>query len=77
MKKLFVFLFAGLFCVSVLLTGCSENATHGNYSDEMKIPYGTDIDPEYGRIRWSAKETIRILLIFRALIITIWNPRTL
>ena len=48
MKKLFVFLFAGLFCVSALLTGCSENATHGNYSDEMKIPYGTDIDPEYG-----------------------------
>ena len=48
MKKLFVCLLAVSLFVTVLFTGCGAKNKGGNYSNEMKLPYGADLDPEYG-----------------------------
>lgn len=55
MKKIIVLLFLCCFALS----GCKSTSTqisesgedtrpHGSYTDEMKIPYTADLDPEYG-----------------------------
>lgn len=53
MKKLVVLI--AILCL--LLTGCSstkaadaqdDSRSHGNYTDEMKIPYTADLDDDYG-----------------------------
>ena len=50
MKKLIVFTL--VFCVcAALLSGCAgteENTDHGNYTDEMKIPYACDLSESDG-----------------------------
>ena len=51
MKKGFVWILATLVILG-MLAGCTAQAATttqtGNYTDEMKIPYGTDISPEDG-----------------------------
>ena len=51
MKKGFVWILATLVIMG-MLAGCTAQAATqtqaGNYTDEMKIPYGTDISPEDG-----------------------------
>ncbi len=58
MKKPIVLILVTAMVLSMLLMGCTEpagsangeqaNDSHGNYTDEMKIPHTSDLDPEYG-----------------------------
>ena len=44
MKKIVVLLSV----ICLFLAGCSTKQSHGNYTDEMKIPYTTNLDAENG-----------------------------
>ena len=73
-----------------LLSGCANDtpadnaestentnttATAENFSDEMKIPYATDLSRRTARTLWSGRETMRILLTSPTRMFTTWSPR--
>ena len=77
MKKLIVWSLVISMC-ALLLTACGngQEASRGNYTDEMKIPYSCDLSAEDGADSVERQGDHQGALILTPWVSIIWRPAT-